>query len=110
MPLLQKRFKDWYATVWVGSIAIYFFGGLEDTGRKLCTNLRNLNSAFDITLLTKRASRRILHGNGESDEDDYYKEIRNALRALESDVTDYLHPFLSCYDFEDPEDTSGSDL
>lgn len=86
-----------------------FFGGLEDTDRKLRANLRNLNRAFDITLLTKGASRKILPDNGASDSGDSAGD-RDALRSVPTDVPDYLHSFISCYDFDDPEEVSESDL
>ena len=87
-----------------------FFGDLENTDRKLRANLRNLNRAFDIALLTKGASQKILPDNDESDEDDSDPESRGALRSLESDVPNYLQPFVSCYDFDDPKEVYESDL
>ncbi|MBE3044815.1 dynamin family protein [Candidatus Bathyarchaeota archaeon] len=99
--------EDFQRLVRDGASGIYsdgFFGDLGDTERKLRANLRNLNRAFDITLLTKGASRKIQPSNDESDKD------RGNSRAMAADVPDYLHPFMSCYNFNDPEEVSEADV
>lgn len=88
-----------------------FFGDLRSTERKLRANLRNLNHAFDVVLLTKGASRSILPDNSDSDSDeDEDGEEEDTSRASASNVPEYLRPFVSCYDFDDPAKVSEADL
>ena len=96
--------EDFQRLVRDGANGIYsdrFFGDLESTDRKLRANLRNLNRAFDITLLTKGASRKIQPDNDESED---------GPDEVDGDIPDYLHPFVSCYDFDDPEEVSEADV
>lgn len=80
-----------------------FFGDLDAKERKLRANLRNLNHAFGIVLANKGASQKIIH-----DEDDGDSEKGGAGDA--DDIPDYLEPFVSRYDFPDPEVISESNL
>lgn len=97
-----------------------FFGELRDTERKLRANLRNLNHAFDVALLTKGASRKILpaseSGSDEEDSDasgassDSEEEGTDTSSIKDPSVPDYLKPFVSCYDFDEPAEVSEREL
>lgn len=92
-----------HATPSTGFTRDKFFGDLDAKERKLRANLRNLNHAFGIVLAAKGASQKIVH-----DEDDFDGKKGGA--GDSDDVPDYLEPFVSRYDFPDPEIISDVDL